>query len=74
VVATDIQQVMAEDNKMGMCLNSSKSEVISHPHLQITDQTLLSFNAVSVANATLLGLRFSMSKFWMIRGRLVAST
>jgi len=35
---------------MGLCLNPSKCEVISHPDLQIADETLLSFNAVSVAN------------------------
>ena len=31
VVAADIQQVVAEGSKMGLCLNSSKCEVISHP-------------------------------------------
>ena len=40
---------------MGLCLNPSKCDVISHPDLQISDQTLLSFNGDSMANATLLG-------------------
>jgi len=31
VVAADIQQVMAEGSKIGLCLNPSKCEVISHP-------------------------------------------
>jgi len=39
---------------MGLCLNPSKCEVISHPDLQIAIQTLLSFTTVSVADATLL--------------------
>ena len=55
VVATDIQQVIVEGSKMGLCLNPSKCEVISHPDLNVVDQTISSFTFVSVADATLLG-------------------
>ena len=55
MVAADIQQVMAEGSKMGLCLNPSKCEVISHPDSNIADQTMSSFTFVSVADATLLG-------------------
>ena len=55
VVAADIQQVMAEGSKMGLCLNPSKCEVISHLDSNIVDQTMSSFTFVSVADATLLG-------------------
>ena len=55
VVAADIQQVVAEVSKMGLCLNPRKCEVISHPDSNIVDQTLSSFTFVSVADATLLG-------------------
>ena len=55
VVAADIQQVMAEGSKMGLCLNPSKCEVISHPDSNIVDQTMSSFTFVSVADATLFG-------------------
>ena len=49
MVALDIQQVMAEGSKMGLC------KVISHPDPNIVDQTILSFNSVSESEATLLG-------------------
>jgi len=55
VVAADIQQVIAEGSKMGLRLNPSKCEVISHPDPNIVDQTMSSFTFVSVADATLLG-------------------
>ena len=55
VVAADIQRVMAEGSKMGLCLNPSKCEVISHPDSNIVDQTMSSFTFVNVADATLLG-------------------
>ena len=55
MVAADIQQVMAEGSKMGLCLNPSKCEVISHPDSNIVDQTMSSFTFVNVADATLLG-------------------
>jgi len=55
VVAVDIQQVMAEGSKMGLRLNPSKCEVISHPDPNIVDQTMSSFTVVSVADTTLLG-------------------
>jgi len=41
---------------MGLCLNPSKCEVISHPDSNIVDQTMSSFTFVSVADATTLGL------------------
>jgi len=63
MVTTDIQWVMVEGSKMGLCLNPSNCEVISHPDPQIADQTLLSFNSVSLANTTLLGAPLSMAKF-----------
>jgi len=68
VVAADIQQVMAEGSKMGLCLNPSKCEVISHPDPNIVDQTMSSFNFLSVADATLLGAHCSGAKFWMTLG------
>ena len=40
---------------MGLRLNSSKCEVISHPDPIIVEQTMSSFTFVSVADATLLG-------------------
>ena len=40
---------------MGLCLNPSKCEVISHPDSNIVDQTMSSFTFVSVADVTLLG-------------------
>ena len=55
VVATDIQQVITEGSKMGLCLNSSKCEVISHPDSNFADPTISSFIFVNVADATLLG-------------------
>ena len=55
MVAADIQQVMAEGSKIGLCLNPSKCEVISHPDSNIVDQTMSSFTFVNVADATLLG-------------------
>ena len=39
VVASDIQKVVAEGSKMGLCLNPSKREVICHPDINIVDQT-----------------------------------
>ena len=68
VVAVDIQQVMAEGSKMGLRLNPSKCEVISHPDPNIVDQTMSSFTVVSVADTTLLGARCSRAKFWMTLG------
>ena len=68
VVAADIQQVMAEGSKMGLRLNPSKCEVISHPDPNIVDQTMSSFTFVSVADATLLGARCSRAKFLMTLG------
>jgi len=56
VVAADIQQMMAEGSKMGLRLNLSKCEVISHPDQNIVDPTMSSFLFVSVADATLLGV------------------
>jgi len=55
VVASDIQKVVVEGSKMGLCLNPSKCEVLSHPDLKIADQTILSFTCVIVADAILLG-------------------
>ena len=40
---------------MGLRLNPSKCEVISHPDPIIVEQTMSSFTFVSVADATLLG-------------------
>ena len=62
------KQVMAEGSKMGLCLNPSKCEVISHPDSNIVDQTMSSFTFVSVADATILGPRCSRAKFWMTLG------
>ena len=62
VVDADIQQVMVEGSKMGLCLNLSKCEVISHPDPNIIDQTMSSFTFVSVADATLLGAPVFLGK------------
>ena len=74
LVATDIQHVMADRSKIGLCLNPSKCEVISHPDLNIVDRTTSSFTFVSVANATLLGAPLFPSKVlddtWMAVGTL----
>ena len=71
VVAADIQQVMAEGSKMGLCLNPSKCEVISHPDPNIVDQTMSSFTFLSVADATLLGAPLFRGKIlddtWLAR-------
>jgi len=53
---------------MGLRLNPSKCEVISHPDPNIVDQTMSSFTVVSVADTTLLGARCSRAKFWMTLG------
>jgi len=71
VVSTDIQKMTVEGSKMGLCLNPSKCELISHPYLQMADQTLLTFTVVSVALRPFLGLHFSLAEFWMTHGQLV---
>jgi len=47
---------MADGSKMGLRLNPSKCEVISHPDLNIVDRTTSSFTFISVASATQLGV------------------
>jgi len=68
VVAADIQQVMAERSKMGLCLNPSKCEVISHPD---------SYTWTKPCRRSVLSVwpmrpysepRCSRAKFWMTLG------
>jgi len=54
-VSSDVQRVLDCGGKMGLQLNPSKCEVISHPGAAITDPYLSSFVSVCVADSTLLG-------------------
>ena len=54
-VAIDVRRVLDVGGRMGLQLNPSKCEVISHPDTAITDSFLSSFAHVSVVDAALLG-------------------
>jgi hypothetical protein len=54
-VARDIQSIINEGHALGLNLNISKCELISHPGCNITDPTLLSFLQIPVPDADLLG-------------------
>jgi hypothetical protein len=54
-VAADVHHLIQSGSKMGLHLNPSKCEVISHPDLHIDDPVLQSFTPVCVDNASLLG-------------------
>ena len=54
-VARDIQSIINEGHALGLHLNISKCELISHPGCNVTDPTLLSFLQIPVPDADLLG-------------------
>ena len=55
VVISDIQRITIEGGDLGLRLNPSKCEVITHPGLTVSDPMLQSFKQVEVQDATLLG-------------------
>ena len=54
-VTEDVQTVVARGAEMGLHLNCSKSELISHGDVVVQDATLSSFCRFDVTKATLLG-------------------
>jgi len=54
-VARDVQTVMDVGHQMGLDLNISKCELISHPGCVVSDPTLQSFFQIPVPDAELLG-------------------
>jgi hypothetical protein len=54
-VAEDVQHIMTEGARMGLLLNVSKCEIITHKQTVIMDPLLSSFLRVDLDNACLLG-------------------
>ena len=54
-MAADVHHVTELGGKLGLHLNPSKCEIISHPGLDLSDPVLQFFTPVRVENATLLG-------------------
>jgi hypothetical protein len=55
VVARDVIEIIKVGRDMGLCLNVSKCELISHDGLQVPDGILQSFTRISIRDAALLG-------------------
>jgi len=54
--ARDVQTVMEVGHEVGLDLNISKCELISHPGCVVTDPTIQSFLQLPVSDAELLGV------------------
>ena len=54
-VAADVGRIVEVGRAMGLHLNTSKCELITHKELPISDSLLRSFSRVDIANASLLG-------------------
>jgi len=54
-VARDVQTIINVGHEMGLDLNISKCELISHPGYVVSDSTLQSFLQIPVPDAEVLG-------------------
>jgi len=54
-VAQDVAKIVELGGKLGLKLNCSKCEVVTHDNLSVTDPYLQSFSSVSIGDVSLLG-------------------
>jgi len=60
-VAEDVEVIMKAGADMGLKLNTSKCELITHPGCRVNDPTLLSFLQIQVTEAELTNVdRFGL--------------
>ena len=71
VVASDVQRVVNIGTQMGLYLNLSKCEIVSHPDTAVNDPLLQSFIPVGISDACLLGAPLfigpSLDEAWLKR-------
>ena len=54
-IASDVRRIVEVGSSMGLVLNSSKCEIVTHPGQKITDSFLQTFGTTPIENVCLLG-------------------